>query len=449
MAVRVFSGLLVALACTLAFPAHASPPDVFGLGSRSTAMGGAVSADVQDFSATYYNPSGVALAPSADLSIGYVQAHHSLAIDGKDSQVDPVQGVTGGVAARGEVLELPLGVGVGVHLPDHRLSRAKTLSYSEPRWVLYENRAQLLFLGVTAAIRPLSWLAVGGGVGFLASTRGDFEITGTAVLPSGDRSEYDSQLRHEVDADLTAVRYPLVGVTLLPSERLRFALVYRGEAQIRLDVGAELRGDVDAGLLSVPARYGLTSQTPNSFLPEQWVVGSTWEPARNWHLGFDLTWVRWSRYIPPVSLSDTSLAVDAPPGLVELPPDPAPTPVLAPGFSNTIVPHLGIEYALPLGAKLQLPLRVGYIYEVSPVPPQSGRTNFVDSDRHVFSAGLGFRLQDPSDILPGALRLDTHAQYSHLPTRVTLKDNPADFVGDYRASGSILALGANLSLELR
>ncbi|MEM6958675.1 MAG: hypothetical protein AAF645_23540, partial [Myxococcota bacterium] len=47
--------------------AQATPPDTFGFGSRSTALGGAVAASVEDVSATYYNPAG--LARSGNLRI--------------------------------------------------------------------------------------------------------------------------------------------------------------------------------------------------------------------------------------------------------------------------------------------------------------------------------------------------------------------------------------------
>mgnify|MGYP000485221750 CR=1 FL=1 len=51
----------------------------------------------------------------------------------------------------------------------------------------------------------------------------------------------------------------------------------------------------------------------------------------------------------------------------------------------------------------------------------------------------------PGAVLPGSLHLDVHGQVSVLPERVVHKDNPADFVGDYRASGTMLGLGTTLS----
>ena len=56
-------GVLTALACVAALsasPARATPPDTFGFGSRPVSMGGAVTADIEDGSSSYYNPAGLA-----------------------------------------------------------------------------------------------------------------------------------------------------------------------------------------------------------------------------------------------------------------------------------------------------------------------------------------------------------------------------------------------------
>lgn len=435
-----------ALAGVLPRAALASPADTFGLGSRSTALGGAVSADVRDFSANYYNPSGLALARGLDLSAGYYYADHALEMNGKDSQVDPVRGIVGGLVAPGSIGFLPFAFGIATFLPDDRLSRARASRQEDPRWVLYDNRTQLIFISANIAIRPFEWLAVGGGLTYLAATRGAFGITGTAVLPAGDKTEYDSQLRHEVDADLTTERYPEFGLTLRPHERLDIGLVYRHEAQIQLDVDAELSGTVDATLIKVPARYTLDSNTVNAFIPRQVVLGASYRPVDELSIGLDLTWVDWSSFQSPVSRSRTTLEVNVPPGIIELPPNPKPSQVEDPGFEDRIVPRLGVEYRLRVAPDLELPLRAGYVYEHTPIPPQTGVTNYVDTDRHVLSLGTGVVLHEPGALLPGALRFDLHAQLSLLPTRVTLKDNPADYVGDYRARGTIFNAGATLSV---
>ncbi len=441
-------GVLAIVLLCIAAPAAASPVDSYGLGSRSTALGGAMSASARDFSACYYNPSGLALARGTDLSVGYTHVSHSLSMNGHDSQVDPVRGIVGGIVAPGSVGTLPFAFGIATHLNDERLSRARSARQDQPRWLLYDNRPQLLYLSAGVALRPMPWLSVGGGITWLAATQGRFGIRGTAVLPGGGRTEYDSQLEHEVDADLTSVRYPQFGVTLRPTRELDLAVVYRGQAKIALNIDAELAGDVDATLLQVPARYTLTSQTTNAFIPQQLVLGGAYQLSKELRISADVTWVNWAAYESPVSRSQTVLDVEVPASF-ELPENPKPTEVEDPNFSDRLVPRLGVEYFLGVARDFSIPLRVGYVYEHSPVPPQTGRTNFVDANRHVFSAGSGFVLSDPGEVLPGDLRFDMHLQWSLLPARVTLKENPADYVGDYRADGSILNVGATLGVGFR
>ncbi len=127
---------ILGVTIALVFPriAHANPLDTFGFGSRETAMSGAVSADVADFSANYYNPAGLARAKSLEISIGYFRADHFLKIDGKENAIDPVRGIVAGVVAPGELFKIPFAFGLGLHLPDARISRIRALPQQTPRW---------------------------------------------------------------------------------------------------------------------------------------------------------------------------------------------------------------------------------------------------------------------------------------------------------------------------
>src|SRR4029077_5703252 len=134
---------------------HANPLDAFGFGARGAAMGGAVAADVRDFTANYYNPAGLALAHGFELSIGYVDVVHSLSMNGQDNNVDPVKGLVAGAVVPGRVFGAPFAIGVGLYIPAHRLTRVRALPQSQPRWELYDNRNQRLVFDVDAAISPL------------------------------------------------------------------------------------------------------------------------------------------------------------------------------------------------------------------------------------------------------------------------------------------------------
>lgn len=462
---RALSGAW-ALGCCLVAPsmARAHAPDTFGMGARGMAMGGAMVADANDFSASYYNPAGLALSPGVSVSLGYQYSGLELRIDGADAKVPDVRGIAGGLVLPGRVLSIPVALGVAVYLPDAGLSTVRALREETPRWELYDDRLSILYIAANLAVRPARFLALGGGVGFLAATTGRFGIRGTADI----LSPYESKLEHEVDADLTSVRYPQAGLRLLFGRYLSAGVAYRGEAKLPLRLEALLDGGVNFAGIDVPLRYKLSSATVDGFQPQQVAFGVSWRPlgmlgadrsrAGLVRINVDATWLQWSAYAPPTAQTEATLDVDVPPGVaLELPASPAPTVPTPTGFSDRVVPRVGLETLVGLGprrrvfgedhALVELPLRLGYVYEESPVPPQTGKTNYLDADRHTVSFGLGAHLNRPGEVLPGALMLDLVAQLSVLPERLTEKASPSDFVGSYRQDGLMWTLGATLGLQ--
>jgi len=448
-------GVSAALAVIAPGRAAAHAPDVYGFGSRGAAMGGALAADATDFSASYYNPAGLAGATGLGLSLGYTYAANDLRINDQPSGARDVHGLVGGLVAPGELAGIPFAFGLSTYMPDEGLSRIQALRQETPRWELYDDRLSILFLAANLAIRPLPFLEIGGGLAFLASTRGGFEVTGRADV----LSPYESKLRHQVDADLTTIRYPQLGTRLRVSDLGFLGLTYRGEAKLPLSIDASLDGVVDFAGVEVPLRYALESRTIDGFLPQQAVLGASFQRVEGLRVNLDLTWVNWSAYESPVARTRAHLEADPPEGAgVELPEDPKPTVPIPLEFEDRLVPRLGVEYVWPVAGPmrevrgeakprraLEVPLRAGYVYERSPVPPQTGITNYVDVDRHTISLGAGVWWNHPGEVLPGTLRLDVHGQLSVLPERVTEKANPADFVGDYRAHGTMVNVGATLT----
>ncbi len=444
---------LLVLGLAHAQRAEANEPGTYGLGSRSAALAGAVTADAADFSGNYYNPAALVGARGPSLSIGYTHAWNKLHTNDQDNRVADVHGLVGGLIVPGTVFKIPFAFGVGTYMPDAGLSRIKALRQETPRWALYDERASIIFLATSLALRPLPWLEIGGGVAFLAATKGTFAISGTADLLRPN----DSQLRHEVDADLTSVRYPHLGVRIKLLDLGYLGVTYRGETKIKLALDAELAGDINFAGALIPLNYELASRIVDAFLPQQIAAGVSFQKIEHLRVNVDFTFVNWAAYESPTAATTAHLAVTLPPGAnLQLPADPKAIKVIPPGFQNRLVPRAGVEYVLPAAGAtrkvsgedhrlIEIPLRAGYAFERSPVPPQTGLTNFIDADRHTLTFGAGVILNAPGAVLPGSLHLDVHSQISVLPERVIRKDNPADFVGDYRASGTMIGLGATLS----
>ena len=265
------TSVLVALAALAASsPARANEADAYGLGSRAAALGGAVAADATDFSGNYYNPAALVGAPGVSLSVGYIHVENDLRINDRDSAVAPAHGIVGGLVAPGKLFGVPFAFGIGTYLPDAGLSRIKALRQETPRWALYDERASIVFLAANLAVRPVPWLDLGGGVAFLAATKGRFAISGTADVLRPN----DSQLRHEVDADLTSIRYPQVGARIKVGELGYLGFVYRGETKLKLSIDANLSGLVNFAGIQIPLLYDLASRTIDAFLPQQIVLAS-------------------------------------------------------------------------------------------------------------------------------------------------------------------------------
>ena len=437
---RAFAAALPILLAARA--ANANPLDTFGFGSRETAMGGAMSAETSGFAASYYNPAALVRSRGLELGVGYFRADHDLRMNGQSNGVDPVKGLVGGLVVPGTLAGVPFAFGLAVHLPDDRISRVRALRQEQPRWELYDNRNQRLFLAANLAIQPWEWLQIGGGLSFMSSTRGRLDITGGANLFRPD----DSRLRHEVDADLTAVRYPQAGTRIILSDRLALAAVYRGEFQLALDLAAHLQGDI-SGLTT--ALYDLRTHSINNFLPQQFVLGGSWELVRDFKATFDATWINWSAYKAPVAELDVVLDIPPPPSGwpagITPPETPAPTRVEPIRMRDRFVPRLGLEWKAVSAKEVDGFFRAGYEIAQSPIAAQSGVTNYVDRDRHTISFGMGAAVHSLPKELPGTFRFDVHVQWSELLSDTTYKNSAADLVGDYSAQGRIVNLGATMS----
>lgn len=443
---------VVGLAVSLAAPtARANPLDMYGLGARSASLAGAVSADVGDTSAVYYNPAGLSRLRGLRVDLGYFWAAPRLDLNGRDAQVAPSHGLVGGIATPGRLFGLPFAVGVAIHLPDDRLSQIRAIPQSEARWELYGVRLQRLYLAAMLSISPVRWLRLGGGVAFMASTRGRVDIDGVISVTN----QGETALRHTVDVDLSSVRYAQFGAQVDLGRGVTAALAWRQQFGLDLTIDLALQGRIVAGPVSdpnsivVPGSYTLSSRTLSAWQPEQWVLGGAWVINPRWRVMADVTWARWSSYENPASALRTSLDVTVPPelaGSLRVPALPPTAPREAARFHDTLVPRVGAEFTAPVG-RHAAHVRAGYAWDPSPVPDQPGLTSFIDSDRHLVTLGAGATLRGLGSVFDGALHVDVYAAAQILPTRDFAKASPVDPVGDIRAGGVVLSGGVTVGAQ--
>ncbi|MFW5920759.1 MAG: OmpP1/FadL family transporter [Polyangiales bacterium] len=439
-------GGVLAAVLAAAPTAHANPLDAYGFGSRSSSLGGAVVADVEDFSANYFNPAGLVRGDEIRIAGGYFAVGHYMQVNGNDSPVDNVSGSVIGLVLPGDIEGFRFAVGLGLHLNDRRLSRTLSLPREQPRWILYDNRPHRIFLGTHLAIRPVDWLLLGGGLAFQSRSASDLEIRGDIDIIQPDRK---TKLEHNIRSDLNSIRYPQVGVQIVPADDWSLGAAYRGEFVLR----SRLEGDIAADLTGlgdpIPGRLTVVSDAVNAVLPQQVSFGGAWHVTEALRLSAEITWLDWSAFISPTGKVDVGLDIDVPPGaegLIDVPDDVSGTEPLPARFDDTFVPRDGAEWRPVSEPNIDWDLRGGYFFEKSPAPEQTGQTNFVDADRHVVSFGTGVRFKELEPLVDGCLSLDFHVRYSRLPERGNVKDSLVNPTGDFVGSGHILSGGLDAEL---
>jgi long-chain fatty acid transport protein len=443
-----FSALFVWLLLAVGPPAQsafANPLDAYGFGARAIALGGAFTGLADDFSATYYNPAGLAQGDDLRLELGYLFSDPNLRFNGQDANVDLAKGLQGGLVLPGEVLGVKFGVGIGMFLLDDRVTRVRSLPQQQPRFVLFDNRVQRLFVAADIAVEPIDNLYIGGGVTFMSDSIAEVDITGSVSLSQADRTVLQAGL----EASLETNRYVSFGALYAPDAPWSLGFVFRDEFFLRLHLVTDVRGQIvfdaipeDPTVLVEDGQFLLVSDNANLYSPRQFVVGGSYDfgPLL---VAADLGLYLWSNFPAPTAAIDISLDLGDI-GFAVPPLD----PIAPPEFHDVLVPRVGLESQVLDRDHLDLTVRGGYFFEDSPAPDQRGLTNYADSAKHGISAGLGLSLADLSEVFPKPLLLDVSFLYIHLSERRYDKADPADLVGDYRIDGGIFSFGAMLSVLL-
>jgi long-subunit fatty acid transport protein len=416
--------------------ARANPVDAFGFGARAAAMASAQTAASDDGGANYYNPALLATFDDIRIDLGYQYASPALLVNGLDLGVDPSRGTTASLVAPGRVAGARVALGGGVFLPDQHITRTRTLSSQKPRFVVYDNRPQRLFLAANLSVEITDSLYLGAGLAYMSSTRGDVVLDGRVGFPNAA----DSDLALGIDVDLETIRYPQLGAYYRVNPWLDVGVSYRGGFKLVLDQVFVVQGDVGAEGFPIveDGFFRLHTVSQDLFQPAQLTAGFEARLTADVSVAFDLQWQRWSAFENPAARITLALDVGEFNDLVDIPESP-PLPVAH--FFDIAVPRLGVEWIAMRRPRTELSVRGGYAYEPSPVPEQSGETNFIDSDKHTVSLGAGLVLQKITAILPRPMSVDAFVAATVLESRAHRKISAADPVGDYRSSGHVLQAG--------
>lgn len=394
-----------------------------------------MSAATDDASANYYNPARLAGTDDIRIDVGYQMAQPKLSVDGNGQAVDGSRGLAIGLAVPGKLAAARLAIGAGLFLPDQQITRTRTLPSAQPRWALYDNRPQRLFLAANLGISLPGHVSIGAGISYMSSTQGTVALDGVVGFPDATQS----QLVLDMNVDLKTIRYPQAGVSWDVKPWLTLAATYRGGFRLVLDQTFDITGDigtpgspplVDNGFLH------LRSIAQDLFQPAQVTAAAFARITPRFSVAFDLAWHRWSVFENPAAQIEIELDLQDFNNLVKIPPqDPLPKP----HFHDIAIPRLGVEYIARQTPRRTYRVRGGYAYEPSPTPEQFGSTNFIDTNKHSFSAGAGVEIPGLGGVILRPMTIDFALVTTLLPTRETHKLIAVDPVGDYRANGFVIA----------
>lgn len=350
--------------------AHANVFDVFGAGARSQSMVGAISALTRDYMAAFHNPAGLGDGPSSiGLSVigsfnrtairltprprGYDPPSYGERLNARSDTINP-EGA-GGVAFGGafKLFGENLSLGGVIFAPFDGFGTA-TSRFADEREQYFSNRldfelmgerlsSEIIAMGMAYRLRP--WLSMGIGMLILPGAQ--------AVAPVYVRNAADlSQVDINVAIDQEARRAITAGFIIRPLESLRIGAVFQDEIwfAVRGNALVQLRGEESQGPVVQPL------DLVSAYSPARVSLSMAWVGEEGFTASIESTWRAWSRYL------DNHAA--------------------QPGFDDTFDVKLGVEWPVNPGTHA----RAGLGYAPSPIPAQTGRTNYVDNDR----IGVGF-----------------------------------------------------------
>ena len=435
---RLTISLVLALVA-LPIAASANPFDVFGVGARPIAMSGAFTGVADDGAAAYYNPAGLAQIPRLTITGGYFYATPNLRINGRDNGVDDNRGAYFSFTSSLVVFGHRWTSAVTLFFPDQHVLRFLMLPNSNPRFTLYYNDNHALAVYASTGFAIFPWWMVGGGINYIGDNSGgvDFQI-----------SEQDPS-RGSLKSEIGSVISPLYAMMFVPHRSLRIGVTYREEVQVKLSLPnkitiPELR-IFDENPIPIIEKTVLTLMTTSfsHFSPRQVALGVSWKITDRVLVAADGTWFQWSEMKNPTPYTTLELVG----GLGDLFPTTPTIPLDDPDLHDTFVPAIGCE-GVPLTTEhVDLIVRGGYSYRPTAVPRQGGVMNFIDSNAHVASAGLGVELKGLSEILPRPVSFDVFFQAHLLEKRRFVKRRLWDSVGDFEAEGEVYQTGATITLR--
>ncbi|WP_437841189.1 OmpP1/FadL family transporter [Sorangium sp. So ce1153] len=430
---RGIAPLLRVLAAGLAFAparaAQASPEDVLGFGARASAMGATGAASAEGYEAVHANPALLSLSRERRLTLGLEGAIFDLRAGDRRLSYAPLRG-----SLIGATLPIPFGgaladrvtIGLGFFTPFDVVVRGRILYPETPQFPL-ADRTQSVAAQAALGASLGRGVRVGAGFAALAALSGSVTVA----------TDASGRVGTLVEDTLVASYGPIVGASY-DLGAYRVGATFRGELVGRFNVVIHAE---DLGGIAVPPLNiaGIAQYDPAELALEVARVRGPWRVA------IGATYKRWSDYPGAVEATVRCPEVDPDTGEPFTGSCSAPAPA-APGYSDTVVPRVGVERTLALRPGATAHARGGAFFEPSPAPEQTGASNVYDNARLGLSLGYGLALAAPLPRL--TLDLFTEVQLL-LPRAHQKRGDPGAAAGEggaVRARGFLVAGGTTVGV---
>ncbi|SCX80405.1 OmpP1/FadL family transporter [Desulfoluna spongiiphila] len=425
---RTLSILTALLTLSSALPTWAGMVDTYGIGSRATSMGGAVSAAPSPAFAPYYNPAGLSRAESTTMSAGVLTTTPDIEIDDYS-----VPGISSDLATPSDfsddtgTLFVPhlgvampltdrLAAGVALYAPwGMHVTWDKNPATNPGAHNNYEAYYQRVSITPALSYKVNEKLALGAGVSLGRSE------TGADFIHLEHKLPFEAELTDDFNVSCN------IGALYQATDRFSMGLTYRSRTD------GDFEGDLKMQGIKI------AEVTLDYDHPEQVQAGLAYRfgAQKGLLVEADATWTRWS-------INDTqSQYVTYTQNLPGRDPKVAGTtePMIVPrDWDDTTKYSIGMEWTV----NPTVTLRGGYVWDPTPVPDESLDFIWPDGDKHIFSLGAGFTF--------GAFTIDIAASYADIPSKRTINgesqalnpsygDAPVSLVAD----GTVLNLGTTLS----
>ena len=468
---KIFALISLFFLASLSDALYANIADTYGCGGRGVGMGNAMVSLVDDWSSPYYNIAGLGRKPKkADLSdakskvslvyktlTGAKKKTVSEKDESKDKRVinnnelaigylytmpllnvsypgaTELKNMNSGALFLGLTMDLntfirmpyDLGLRFGVTAileDDFGLGKVTDDDTQVHYFLRYGRRIQrfLLNMGLGFEVwKEHLYLGIGSTIG--VGGQGVVKIEEVNLTEEQQSPPTRSKL------NLKPRQAPVAGISFkwedLGPGTLNAGFAYRGELMLKIDP-FDTQATTTLGNVNMKMYIAIQDYyTPHEFVGGvAYTYNDFWIfKACTWAL--DIEYQMWSKY--DLSATQKSLATYE-----------------KPNFKDIIIYKFGMEETV----RSWLKVRQGYIYEPAFTPDQTGRSNYLDNNKHILSLGLGFIIPDVL-IQKVPLEVDVAYQYQYLLPRKSEKTNPTVYNPSYSYDGQVHTFMGSLRIR--